>query len=148
MKKIHYPILMFMLILSFLIISVCMAQESKQEKPIVRVKEMVGEIVYFTPRNDPKVIAIGNNETNTDYSFIIDAETNVEHKKSLKELRVGDTVRIVYHEIVKTDKRKGMIDERVARQISFVKENKSKGIEPGPGSESETSSLVSEGENE
>lgn len=121
------------------------AQENKKEKLTAKVKEMVGEVVYFTPRNNPTVICIGHEATNTDYSFLIDEDTKVAHKNSLSDINVGDTVKVVYYQIMKMDKRRGEVEERIAKMISFVRAKK-KEVRPKSDAEdeAETEALVSE----
>ncbi len=110
------------------------------------IKEMVGPIIYLTPRAKPEVIYIGNDAANTDYSFIIDADTKVEHMKDLTSLKVGDTVKIKYAEVAETKKmggRKVVVDKRIAKVISFVRAGAKK-EEPGSASKQQPNVLVSD----
>ena len=111
-----------------------------------QIREMAGPIIYLTPRAKPEVIYIGNDAENTDYSFIIDKDTTVEHMKDLKSLKVGDTVKIKYAEVAENKKmggRKVVVEKRVAKVISFVRAGVKKRA-PGSASEPKTNVFVSD----
>lgn len=120
------------------------SEEAVSEEAVI--KEMAGPIIYLTPRAKPEVIYIGNEAANTDYSFIIDKNTRVEHMKNLIDLKTGDTVKIKYEEITEITKmggRKVAVDKRVAKVISFVRAGAKK-EEPGSASKQEKNILVSD----
>jgi len=62
-------------------------------------------------------------ETNTDYEMLILIDENVrlDHKKSLSELNVGDSVSIEYEDATVEDSAKRQKLRRTAKVISFVK---------------------------
>ena len=126
--------------------SLVIAQEEEAIESADNAKEMIGNVVYYTPRNNPRVIAIGNDETNTDYSFIIDKDTRIEHKKSISDIKIGDTVKVVYSFKTKIDNRRRKSEELVAKVISFVRAKKEepRKTEPKSDSETEGETLVSE----
>ena len=102
------------------------AEDAVKGSETVKNKELVGKVVYFTPRNEPRVIGVACDPENTDYSFTIDKDTKVSKKRSLKEIKVGDTVRVKYQETI----RKGngrRASRRVAKVIGFVRAGDKKG---------------------
>lgn len=113
-------------------------------------KEIVGNVVYYTPRNNPRVIAIGHDETNTDYAFLITEDTRIEHKKSIRDIAVGDTVKVVYLRLTKIDNRRRKSEELVAKVISFIRAAKKpepRKTESEPDSETENIDILVSEEN-
>ena len=53
--------------------------------------------------------------------FNVDEGVQIEHKKSIKEIGVGDTVDVAYDEITKTAQDGKKTSKRVARAISFIR---------------------------
>ncbi len=138
----------FALILVFGIAVPAWAEDGTGERTVV--KEMVGEVVYFTPKADPQVIYVGHDGTNTDYSFFVDKDTIVQHVKKLTDLKQGDTVRVKYLEITKMEKKAGSqykAETRIARVISFVRAGEKKArpqAESGEDEEGASKTLVSD----
>lgn len=132
-------------ILSSMILTADIIGADNREDVTVEVKEMVGEIVYFSPRNNPRVIAIENDAENTDYSFIIDKNTKIERKKSMKDIKVGDTIRVVYSHTIKIDNKRRKSEELLAKVISFVRAGKKReDLEPESETGVKKGALVSE----
>lgn len=97
------------------------AQEAKTEKVILEVKELVGEVLSFTPRGKPEFIGIAVNEENTDYIFILDKDLKLVHKRSLNQIAIGDMVRVRYYVIMETSENGRQRNKRVAKIITFVR---------------------------
>ncbi|MBU1062059.1 MAG: hypothetical protein KJ957_01535 [Candidatus Omnitrophica bacterium] len=146
MKKIF--VCLIFLIAVFLLggIGAGVAQEDDEEqgegeqspvKEMIKEKELVGEVIYFTPRFNPTVIAVGDAETNTDYSFLIDEDTKVVHKQGLNDIKVGDAVKVTYHEVTKPNRGNRITEEWLAKSISFVRAAK-RIKRPEPDSEEES----------
>lgn len=145
--QIAYGSLAVVMILGAVGVEVCAYAEEPEgaltQKSVI--KEMIGPIIHFTPRNNPEVIYVGNDAENTDYSFIIDKNTKTEHVKNLAGLKTGDMVKVRYEEmpeIAKMGGRKVMADKRVAKVISFVKAGAQK-EEPGSAPNQKPKVLVS-----
>jgi hypothetical protein len=103
------------------------AQQKSSDKDIlykgavVGIKELIGELVSLTPRNEPQFIAIAVEKENTDYYFVLAEDVKVVHKKRLSEIAVGDTVKIKYQVIVETTEEGKERRKHVAKVITFVK---------------------------
>ncbi|KPL24027.1 MAG: hypothetical protein AMS23_06010 [Bacteroides sp. SM1_62] len=93
----------------------------KVKEVVVETKELVGEVVSFTPRKEPQFIGIAVEEENADYIFIIDKETKVVHKKQLSEIAIGDMVKIKYYVVVETEEGGKQRTKHIAREVTFVK---------------------------
>jgi hypothetical protein len=108
------------------------AKDTAQEE-VVEVKKMKGNVACFSPRKDPKFIAItvkDKDNKNIDYLFCIDKDVKIERTKSLKEINVGDTIEIAYDVIKITEiAQEGEVEEikttvkikRVAKLITLLK---------------------------
>ena len=110
-----------MILCLFCFMGISEAQEAKTEKVILEVKELVGEVISFTPRGKPEFIGIAVDEENTDYIFLIDRDVKVVHKKSLSQIVIGDTVKIEYHVIMETNEKGKQRTKRVAKVITFIR---------------------------
>lgn len=108
------------------------AKDTAQEE-VVEVKKIEGEVVCFTPRKEPKFITItvDRNNEKIDHVFYIDKDVEIERKKSLKEINVGDTIEITY-DVIKiteiaqegaeaTGEEEKVKTKRVAKVIRLVK---------------------------
>ena len=112
------------------------AKDVTQEE-VVKVKKIKGKVACFSPRKNPKLVAITVKEKKDekifyiDYLFYIDKNVEIERTKSLKEINVGDTIEITYDVIKITEitqegegeKEETKITEkikRVAKVIKFV----------------------------
>ena len=132
-----------------LLIAIAEAKQSKgkskgepakiTQEEVVEVKKIKGKVACFSPRKNPKLVAITVKEENDekiediDYLFYIDKDVEIERKKSLKEINIGDTIEITYDVIKITEvTREGEEEEvktvekikRLAKVIRFVKAKK------------------------
>ena len=103
------------------------AEESKE---IIRTKEVIGRLSSRSPINTPNYIGITlidsrGNGTNRDMFFSVDEELKVQHKRKFSDIKIGDTVKVVYDEIMQVaeDGQEKLI-KRTARIIKFVRSKK------------------------
>ena len=101
------------------------AEEEKEEIEIKTViKEIQGEVSYLSPRINPQYISVTyKEERGTAYEMVlfIDEDLEVEHKRDLSEIGIGDTVGITYHEITEIPKEGRERTKRVAKILRFVR---------------------------
>ena len=128
----------FIIIISLLEASFIYAQEA-EGKAVTR--ELVGDVTYYTPRNEPRVIGVADHATPYDMSFVVNADTRLEHVGTWHDLNQGDVVRVVYDEIPNIVRGKQFYD-RIARKVSFVRAKKKE--TPRAEDEFESNALVSE----
>jgi hypothetical protein len=105
------------------LVSVGFAQEEgpKVKEEVLESKEIVGELISLSPRNDPQYITVGVDEENTDYMLFIDKDVEVVHKQSLSELVRGDMVRVKYDVVLETKEENLQHKKRIAKVVSFIK---------------------------
>lgn len=99
-----------------------MAEAQKEEKVTKITKQVTGEIAGISKN----FIAVdyGLNAQGTsmqEMAFNLDKNIKIEHKRSLAELYLGDTVTVTYEEITKTDKQGGKWVNCIPKVITFVR---------------------------
>lgn len=120
--------IILMIIISIFIISgMSRADEEKKGKRIVasNLKEIQGEVAGII--QDSIAIVYNRNEaTGEEYemSFPVDKGVNIVHKRSIKEIAVGDIVNVQYEEVTEKyddDQEKDPEINRKAKVITFLK---------------------------
>ena len=111
---------------------VAQAEQGKEEdKAVVVLKEVQGEVSALTS-NFISIIYERDKEKGIDYEIALPIDENMRlvHKRSLKQIQLGDIVRVKYKEKRKeceevgedgTLKRKTKVIERKAAVITFVR---------------------------
>ena len=105
--------------------------KEKEEETIITFKEVMGEVSAITP-NFIAIVYRREEEKGVAYEIAlpIDKEVRIVHKKNLKEIEVGDTVRVRFAEIRKkeeVEREGGKREERIrmvgrkAKEIIFVR---------------------------
>ncbi len=112
-------------IIGFLLLSiseVAFAKSEETEKNIIRrtsheISGEVGAIGY----NSISIIYERNEKTGMEYEMLIpvDANTKLERKKSLNELKIGDKIKIQFEDATSEDSGEEKL-ERKAKVISFL----------------------------
>ena len=134
--------IIFMLLAGLFILSLnsaAIAEEAKQEEKKVKVEKVMksteGEISGLS--NNFIAVLYGQDEkTSYEMALNIGKDVKIEHKKSLKDIGVGDTVSVTYEETIETKEgEKPRVMSRVVKTIKFIRAAK-----PMP----ETSTLVSQ----
>jgi len=99
--------------------------KEKHEPEIINVetKEIIGEIISFSPMKNPKYIGVAFNEGGAGYDafFEVDEKVKIAHKKSLDGIKLGDTVSVVYEEVTQVLENGREQIKRIAKLIKFVK---------------------------
>ena len=124
-------LLMSWVITVFLVLGLGVAGALRAEdgkiKEIIETKETIGRLSSRSPINTPNYIGITlidsrGNDTNRDMFFHADEELKVQHKRKFSDIKIGDTVKVVYDEItqVTEDGEKRLI-KRVAKIVKFVR---------------------------
>ncbi len=125
------PVLAILLILSFSFSGVIRAEEY-EAKEKVETKEVIGRLSSRSPINTPNYIGITlidsrGNDTNHDMFFSVDEELKVQHKRKFSDIKIGDTVRVIYDEIMQvTEDGQEKLIKRTARIIKFVRAKEKK----------------------
>jgi hypothetical protein len=88
---------------------------------VVETKVLSGEVVGFSPRNDPNYIGIALEGTDTDYYFILDDNVKLVRKNSLSDIQIGDTVEITFHKIKRKTKEGREVREHRAKIVRFLR---------------------------
>jgi preprotein translocase subunit YajC len=107
------------------------AQENKKEEITKKTtaKEISGEVSGISS-NFIAIVYGQNSKTSFEMALIIDKDTKVEHKKSLKEIKPGDTVSVRYEENTETYKEETKKGEkkdvtrllrRIVKTVDFVR---------------------------
>lgn len=96
------------------------AKEKGKIETVV-AKSISGTVVYLCPKNDPKVIGIADDKTETDYYFHADAMTSIVNKQSLKEINIGDTIEVNYNAITEVTKDGEEKTKHIPNVIRFIK---------------------------
>lgn len=99
-----------------------LAQQQQQEKEEIARKSVAGEVSGLAP-NFIAVLYGQSQESQAalEMAFDLDKDVKIEHRKSLKEINMGDTVEVAYLEITKTREDGRKISRRVAKVITFVR---------------------------
>lgn len=96
-------------------------------------KEVQGEVGWKS-KNKFSVVYMSNEESDQEILFLVDNPVSVVHKKTLDEIAVGDTVRVVFDETVR-DTPDGQVTRIHPKEVIFVRSGKT---------EAESGVLVSE----
>jgi hypothetical protein len=104
-------------------------KENPKEKVIVETKEILGEVSGIS--GNFLAVAYGRDPQSgagLEMAFNIDNKVRIAHKRSIRDINFGDTVKVVYEETT-TIKEDGLkISQRVAKMVSFVKAAEKKAI--------------------
>jgi hypothetical protein len=110
--------------------------KEKYEPKIINIdtKEIVGEIISFSPMRNPKYIGVAYNDRGAGYDafFEVDENVKIAHKKNLDNIKLGDTVSVVYEEVTQVLENGRQQIKRIAKVIKFVKPAMRK-LRPEPG---------------
>ena len=98
-------------------------EKAKVEIKKVETKEVIGEIISFSPIKNPKFIGVAYEKGDVGYDafFEIDKNVKIVHKRSLDEIKLGDWVAVTYNEITQITEEGREQTKRVAKKIRFVK---------------------------
>jgi hypothetical protein len=105
------------------------AEDKEEPKKITLEKTVSGDVSGISP-NFIAILYGQDKKTSYEMALVIDKNTKVERKKSLKEIGAGDTVSVKYEETTQTHKEKTekgkekditKILVRLAKVVSFVK---------------------------
>ena len=120
-KRVFLSFLIAALITGFLT-GVCDAEKGKAKKTTKTVMNQITGELGFIGVNSISVIYEKKPEQGREYEMVLylDENATVEYKKSLKEINLGDTIRIEYALITETTE-KGEKTKRVAKKITFVR---------------------------
>ena len=101
-------------------------------KEIIKTKEVIGRLSSRSPINTPNYIGITlidsrGNDTNRDMFFSVDKDLKVSYKKKFSDIKIGDTVRVIYDEIMQvTEDGQEKLIKRTAKIIKFVRSKEKK----------------------
>jgi len=105
--------------------ALCMVAVAPQAKPVKQTvladRQVTGELLSLTPRNNPQMITVGVDAENADYMFYLAEDMNVVHKKKLSEIKVGDTVRVRYYIVEETDEKGRTYQKSIVQTVTFVR---------------------------
>lgn len=98
-------------------------QQPQEEKEEIARKSVSGEVGGISANFIAVAYGMSEKEQSSmEMAFDVDKNVKIEHKKSLKEIGLGDTVEVVYDEIKKIDAQgKVKSSRRLARVIVFVR---------------------------
>ncbi len=106
-------------------------EKGKEEEGVVTVteKQVLGKLTYLGPLKEPtslgiEVVTSGGRATNREMYFRIDSDLEIVGKGSLDNVRMGDTIAVVYDEVVtatEKDEEEIRTTTRIARAIKFKK---------------------------
>ena len=125
LHRLEKPITQIKLLLVLILIAglagVAYAEETPKAeiKKVVR-KEVIGQLISRTPIKNPKSIGIACKNSNRDAYFIVDEVSKVVNKKSLDEIRLGDTIAVTYDEVTEVTEEGREQARRTAKVIRFV----------------------------
>jgi hypothetical protein len=103
------------------------AQEAKPKAPkelkrFSEMKEIQGEVVWIKPGRAIAIVYQRDIENHTEEEILLplDKDVELEHKKDISQISVGDTVTVQYEEITE-EKEAETRQMRKAKKIIFVK---------------------------
>jgi len=135
------------LVLGLIGVGIVYAKEKAEaEIKKVETKEVIGEIISFSPMRNPKLIGVAYEKGDVGYDafFEVDKDVKIVHKKSLDEIKLGDRVAVTYNEITQITEEGREQTKRVAKKIRFVKPATRK-LRPEPGKTKESVDLEIKG---
>lgn len=95
-------------------------KETTEEKIVTVAKEIEGKVSGISANFI--AIAYGESkEASLEMAFDLNKDVKVNHKKSLSEIGMGDTVKVDYDEVTRTRDDGKKISKRVAKIISFLR---------------------------
>jgi len=109
-------------ILVFSLAGAGLTQEKKETKKTTVSKEVTGEVTWIG-KNKIAILYQIDTEKSTEYEILLpfdEKELKVIHKKSLEEIKSGDTVTVEYEEITEESEQGGRTDFK-ARAIKFIR---------------------------
>ena len=110
------------------------ADECSEIKETIETREIIGRLSSRSPISKPRYIGIiildsKGKDSGQDMFFSADDELKVQHKKKFSDIKIGDTVKVVYDEITQiTEDGKKRLIKRVARVVKFVRAKKKNGV--------------------
>ncbi|MDO8748549.1 MAG: hypothetical protein Q7J72_05480 [Candidatus Omnitrophota bacterium] len=116
-------IILIMAVGIFIICGISRADEDKKSKRVVAriAKEIQGEVAGIS--KDSIAIVYNRNETTGEeyeMSFPVAKEVGIEHKKSIKEIAVGDTVNVQYEEVTEKYTEDEEKDPEINRKVKVI----------------------------
>jgi len=114
-------------------------EKAEPEIKKIETKEVIGEIISFSPMKNPRFIGVAYEKGNVGYDafFEIDKNVKIVHKRSLDEIKLGDRIAVTYNEITQITEEGREQTKRVAKKIRFVKPATRK-LRPEPGETKES----------
>lgn len=116
---------LFILLLIFigLIPGIALGQAPPEEKEEIIRKSVSGEVAGVSANFIAVAYGISEKEQSSlEMAFDVDKNVKIDHKKSIKEIGLGDMVEVVYDEIKKIDAQgKITSSRRLARVIVFLR---------------------------
>ncbi len=132
-------IIIVLCLLAFAVVSVFGFTEAgfaqDKEKVIKTVSNGVNGEISGIGKNYISVVYGRDKEKGVDYEMLlpIDKNIQVEHKKSLGDMKVGDTVSVAYEDVITEDFSKKQTMKRKAKVVTFVKSAPPQAPEPSVG---------------
>ena len=117
--------------------TICSAQTKDGDILEKKTGELIGKVTYFSPRVDPTVMGVSDDNSLYDVSFLVNEKTRVDHKPALTDIGIGDTVKVAYDEIVRVSKGT-KVSDWIAKTVVFVKAAEKK-AEPSKSTTAESS---------
>ena len=105
---------------------VSQAKEGGEQVVSAEIKQVQGQVSSLTPAKNPEYIGVDyqeDKETGVAYEIVLAIDKNIklEHKRSLADIAVGDSVDVTYEEATVTTAEGQQQTRRTAKVISFVK---------------------------
>lgn len=113
----------FLLVVMGIIPGIAFGQAPPEEKEEIARKSVSGEVSGVSANFIAVAYGIKEKEQSSlEMAFDVDKDVKIEHKKSIKEIGLGDTVEVVYDEIKRFDAQgKIKSSRRLARVVVFLR---------------------------
>jgi hypothetical protein len=111
------------------------SEDAVKETVKVTFKEATGVISSLSNNFIAVVTGVDSlTQAGTEYAFNLDKKVKIEHKQSLKDIKVGDTVKVGYEETVKMLDGKRLSRSTAVKAITFLKAGPKEQViqEPAP----------------
>lgn len=120
-KKITQIGLAIVLVLGFVGVA-CAEETNKEEKIETVVNQVTGEVSAISKNFIAVVHGLdAKGEAALEIPFNIGKDIKIEHKRSLSEISVGDTVMVTYEDRIKQEQEETRVLSRVPKVISFLR---------------------------